>query len=323
MGPAATNLDASTITATPGEGTVTLGWNIPEGANYHYIRVTYTHPETGKLHTRLASIHSSSIVIDDLMRRFGEIEFSLTPVTKQGAEGSTHKISATSLALPTTVSFREKTQIAFNTTNADDTRRNTSDVWLSTSHNSGSDGGGASALVDGNEASFWHGNWAQVRQNPNYIVVDLKEAVYAMDFKMLGRMGTNVPNKDAPRQFDVYGVNTFDGTAFLADPAGIETKNGAKLLLRVMDALPAETDREEGVVYRQTVNVAVAGHNNQVVGEAPFIFTKFGTEKYRYIIFKINTTYSGAHFPTLAELVVWKATYNIYNPETGETTEIK
>lgn len=314
MGPAATNLDASTITATAGVGTVTLGWNIPEDANYQYIRVTYTHPETGKLHTRLASVHSNSIVIDDLMRRLGEIEFSLTPVTKQGAEGTTYKISATAEPLPITTSLKEKTQIAFST-QQNATYNATADVWASTSEARYADGGGIAAMVDGDPATYLHGSYSSPKAMPNYYVFDLKTQVYAMDFKMLGRRGNP---KDAPKQYDVYGVNTFDGDAFLADYVGIETKNDAKLLLRVMDALPAESDRVAGVVYRASV-----GSGDLVSGEAPFMFSADGSLKYRYIIFKVNTTRGGSNFPTVGEMTIWNAKFQNYNPETGETTEIK
>lgn len=314
MGPAATNLDASTIMATPGVGTVTLSWNIPDGANYQYIRVNYTHPETGKLHTRLASIHSTNIVIDDLMRRFGEIEFSLTPVTKDGAEGTTHKVSATAQPLPITTSFKDKTQITFSTAQ-NGTYDATSDVWVSSSEARWADGGGVAAMVDGNVATYMHGSYSAPKAMPNYFVFDLKTQVYGLDFKIDGRQGNP---KDAPKQYDVYGVNTFDGAAFLANYAGVETLNNAKLLLRVMDTLPAEGDRVPGVVYRASVATG-----NLVASEAPFIFSQDGSLRYRYIIFKINTLRSATNFPTVGEVTIWNAKFNTYNPESGETTEIQ
>ena len=46
--PTPTALDASTLSYEAKAGAVKLKWKIPENANYKYIKVTYTLPESGK-----------------------------------------------------------------------------------------------------------------------------------------------------------------------------------------------------------------------------------------------------------------------------------
>ena len=53
--PTPTALDASTLSYEAKAGAVKLKWKIPENANYKYIKVTYTLPESGKECLRLAS----------------------------------------------------------------------------------------------------------------------------------------------------------------------------------------------------------------------------------------------------------------------------
>ena len=45
--PTPTALDASTLSYEAKAGAVKLKWKIPENANYKYIKVTYTLPESG------------------------------------------------------------------------------------------------------------------------------------------------------------------------------------------------------------------------------------------------------------------------------------
>ena len=52
--PTPTALDASTLSYEAKAGAVKLKWKIPENANYKYIKVTYTLPESGKECLRLA-----------------------------------------------------------------------------------------------------------------------------------------------------------------------------------------------------------------------------------------------------------------------------
>lgn len=316
QGPAPTNLDASTVTTVSGEGSVKISWAIPAGATYKYIRVTYMHPGTQKVHTRLASVYSDHIVIDGLLARYGAIDFTLVPVTSQGAEGTAVKVTATANALPKTVTFKSKTPKTFSTS-TNSAKNATNDVWISTVQTDESAGTGVAALVDNDLTTFWHGNWRAPQPMPHYIVVDMGEAVYAVDFAMIGRNNTS---KDAPKEYDVYGVNTFDGAAFLSNYANIETRNNAKLLLRVMTTLPAESSRVENVVYRTAVATTAGGA--AIAAESPFIFSKDGSVKFRYFIIKINTTQSNTSYPTLAELKFWNCKYNQYDPETQETVEL-
>ena len=66
--PTPTALDASTLSYEAKAGAVKLKWKIPENANYKYIKVTYTLPESGKECLRLASVYSDTILVDNLLK---------------------------------------------------------------------------------------------------------------------------------------------------------------------------------------------------------------------------------------------------------------
>lgn len=286
-GPAATNLDASTITATPGEGIVTINWTVPEGANYQYIRITYLHPDTKKVHTRLASVHANSITIDGLLARHGAIDFTLVPVTKQGQEGTAHKITATANALPKRyqIDAATKTQVRFTAYQT---------AWTSTEQVD--DGGGLPSLLDNNAGTFCHGRWAApVPEMPHYFVLDLQTTdVRAISFMMQSRHNKGA---DAPKDFKVYGTNSFDATAFSSDYTSVLTHNNA-------------------VELNSYTGIAISA-NGATYDAAAFRFTD--NLPYRYLIFQILSIHSGHKFPTLAELQIFKYQVQEFDPETGET----
>ena len=60
-----TSLDESSITTQSGPGSVTIYWDIPDEANYYYVRVNYSTPDDGDC-MKTASIYSDSLLIDNL-----------------------------------------------------------------------------------------------------------------------------------------------------------------------------------------------------------------------------------------------------------------
>ena len=91
-------MDASTLSYEAKAGAVKLKWKIPENANYKYIKVTYTLPESGKECLRLASVYSDTILVDNLLKRYGDIVFTLQPCSADGNGGEICSITAQAAA---------------------------------------------------------------------------------------------------------------------------------------------------------------------------------------------------------------------------------
>ena len=194
LGPRPTDLDRSTVTATPAEGSILLNWRIPENVSYQYVRVTYTHPETKQLVTKLASSYSDSLRVDNLLARYGEIQFTLQPFTKQGAEGTAIQISATAKAKPRVEQITP-------------TKLSITDANVFVSHPEATEGPKA-GLVDDNDNTYYHENWHVRSPMPHYIVYKLPKAVKNFSVYLKSRNHTNRSN---PEEMDIYVSDSFDG----------------------------------------------------------------------------------------------------------------
>ncbi len=229
-GPAPTNIDASTLTAKPEEGAVVLRWKIPEGANYKYVRVDYTIPRTEITkdivfeedhRSRLASIYENvvsekaengntvwksvdkgykSITIDNLLNKFGELTFKLTPVSADGVDGETISIKATANALPKTVEYVDK-----KAETIDPATQAWTDAQEATE-------GPLANLFDGSDDTFFHMNWHNPKDFPHYIVVKVEKPIAAMSFAYTCR---NHGGKHNPKRMQVWVSKDFDGTNFV------------------------------------------------------------------------------------------------------------
>lgn len=286
LGPAATNLDASSLSYEAREGSVVLKWQVPDNANYQYIEVLYKHPGTGKEHKRLASIHANSIEIDNLLNKYGEIEYRLTPVTKQGARGTTQSITAQCLAKPIIRQVVENSQQQLTLT--------ASEMW--TDSNQDNDGQGLPGLIDNNPATFWHMKWSPATPFPHYLVVKLPEDVgSAISFYWKGR---NNQGRINPKEIEVYGSNmAFTGATNNAadfNPASYSDLELITTVTGMPDALAAE------------------------FSSTPALLTK----PYRYLWFKFKSGHNNANFSAIAEWKVYKHKVQVYNPETEERTEL-
>lgn len=285
LGPAPSNLDATTLTHEAEEGAVVLKWNVPDNASYKYIEVKYMHPDTKKEHTRLASIHATSIRIDNLLKRYGAIEYKLTPVGEGGARGTTHTYAAECLAVPTTYQVVENSATELRLT-ADD-----NNMWTD-SHQDG-DGTGLPALIDNVHTTYWHIKWSPATTFPHYLVVKLPEAVSSMSFYWKGR---NNANRNNPTKIKVYAGNEpFTGAMHNQD-RGLFQQYITKL---------KEIKEVSGMPTAQAAEYT----------SSPMIFTG---EKYQYVCFEILEGNNSTSWSALAEWKVFKHQIQTYNPETGE-----
>lgn len=282
--PIPTPLVQETIKATPDNGKIILTWEVPADANYYYVKIQYTLPESGKLCTKLASVHNNTITIDNLLARFGNIEFTLQPFSKNGTGGEICKVTGKADKAPKTVVLNGKQEV----------------VPLTVSQlavNSLQDGDGKlEYLVDGIKGgtNYYHGNWSNPPALPHYIVVDLKREVYACSFYYLTRDNANKSN---PKDMEIWGSNTFSGTLGGQSDTGFDTEEADATLLTTLSGLPDA----QGAEYMS----------------APVV----GTQPFRYVWFKITAITNGKAFIALSELTVTDLKTSTYDPETGETTD--
>lgn len=284
-GPAPTAIEASSFTTESSPGAVKISWTNPANANHKYVRVTFIHPETKKQIVRLASIHADYILIDGLLGRYGEIAFTLTPVSKTGVEGKSHTVSAAAQPLPKTIKVNLQSEKA-QTFVADGEGKS---VWVSTLQVGE---GSLAELFDGNPNTYYHGQWSNGGNGPmpHYIVLKLEQPTRAFKIFMKARHNKAA---DAPKTFNFLVSNTFSEEN-VKNPS---QHNAVKVAEYASG--PANTNGSEW--------------NSPVVQlDEPFV----------YVWIEIHTLHSGKNWPTLAELRAWTYKLNSFDPETGETVEI-
>lgn len=201
-GPLPVNIDASSLAVESQEGAVKISWKIPEAANYKYIRVTYRHPGTGKEHRRLASVYADHIVIDNLLKRYGPIEFKLVPVTEKGLEGEVRTVTAEARALPkiTKIITSSKKQMTVDPTH----------IWASNPQNDQE--GQVASLVDDDYSTILHFSWSSPKPFPHYIVMKMPDPVQTLSFFLKNR--THANNNNRPKSMNLWVSAAFDGTTF-------------------------------------------------------------------------------------------------------------
>jgi chitobiase len=276
LGAKPTDLDQASITAEPGPGSVLLKWAIPQGADYRYVRVSYTDPATNKPAMRLASVYSDTLRVDGLLARYGSIEFKICPIGQKGAEGTTHTISAQAKPLPKVTKITdaapEKLVLAAG---ADD---------LFVSDPEPTEGPKAN-LIDNKNDTFYHEMWSGTRRPmPHYIVMKLPRAVKAFHFFMKGRHNSRLN----PVEMDIYVSDAFNGN--------FDLKANNAVLAKAFTGLP---------------DAQAADYSSPVM---------LADKAYTYVWFQIKKVYNNQPFAALAELHIFAHKTEVYDPETGETT---
>lgn len=194
-GPAPTAIASTSVTTKAIEGGVVLKWTVPTDANYYYVKVKYNVPGKGEC-TRLASVYSDSLLVDGLYEKYGKIDFTVSTVTKQGAESTPFIVSAQAGRVPASI------------TDAGEGKKFTltgDDLWTDDQETSE---GPIADLVDGDASTYFHMSWGNPTPFPHYIVVDLKrDDVRGITFSYICR---NNANGDNPSQITVLGSKEFN-----------------------------------------------------------------------------------------------------------------
>lgn len=216
--------DITNVQAIPAPGSIMLSWDVPDDGNLKYVEVTYKIAETNKTYRKQISKFADTLQIDNLLQKYGSIDFTLQTFNPENTGGKVYKVSAQAeKALPT---FGEPQKLKLNAasmyTNAPFTNRP------------------LSALIDGDLATFFHSQWQTEVLLPHYIVIDLGEKVEAFSFK-----STNA-NRDGDNSWqtvEIYGSDSYDPQAYFD---GIKFINGNTIdlsgsgatLITTLTALP-------------------------------------------------------------------------------------
>lgn len=187
----------SDITHTARPGALLLKWDVPIDSNYLYVKVSYHDPWTDKDIVKLASVYSDTIVISEMLQKFGDYTFTLQTFSSTGDGGTPIEYKASSLPRPAeqTVSSIEDITLTADmlSTNSQETKE-----------------GPIADMIDGNNATFFHSRWSGTdRPWPAYVQVELAEPVRAFIFKYITR---NNAGAHKPQEIDVQVSN--DGTNF-------------------------------------------------------------------------------------------------------------
>jgi F5/8 type C domain. len=213
-------IKGESVVATPGPGTVMLSWSSFSNVdNLYYVACTYTNPETGEEYKKLASKYSDTLIIDNLLNRYGPIDFTLQPFNRGFVGGEKFTISAQAEPAPKTISLNGESEVIPLTPEQ---------VYVQDPEPSE---GPKENLVNGNKNDFYHSRWSgNPIGMPSNIVIDLKKEVQGASFSYTTRNNGGAGNH--PRHIKVFGSNEFDGTTF--NPENFN----AELLLEVSTGLP-------------------------------------------------------------------------------------
>lgn len=163
--------------ALPGQ--ILLRWEVPAGAEYHYVQVKYTDPLLKKDVYRVASLGTDSLLIDNTRARFGEYEFRFQSFNYKDEGGEVKTIKAVSGKAPATQTVTLKKIVL-------------KENQLSSNYPEPTEGP-IKNLLDGNSNTFFHTRWSSPQYDlPHYIQVDLNEPHENFCFYYQNRNGSQV-----------------------------------------------------------------------------------------------------------------------------------
>ncbi|GIZ14331.1 discoidin domain-containing protein [Capnocytophaga catalasegens] len=172
--------DIKNITSTEGEGQIILSWEKEEPVNFDYVKVTYYDKLTKKTMVRLASSHTTELLIPNTRKKYGAYEFTLQPFSITNTAGNIHTFKATSGAAAIITDFtpeNDSTPITL-----------TADMITANSDMGTADGAGIPGLVDNDPKTFFHSRWnAPVAPDPHHLQIKLKEAIQGVRIKFTTR----------------------------------------------------------------------------------------------------------------------------------------
>lgn len=267
--------DISDIKAESSPGSILLSWTLPEDENLKYVEINYTIPETGKAYRKQVSTLANSLLIDNLLHRYGEIEFKLQTYNAGNTGGNIFTISARAeSALPI---FSNPEKIPLNAsamyTNAPFTTRP------------------FSALIDNDETTFFHTQWQTTVALPHYVIIDLGQAYNAFSFKSIN---SNRTQDGSWKTLKVYGSSSYDPERFFN---GVDFVDGNSVDISEGGVVELASYTDLSGTPGETFNSEIISTNTPV----------------RWLWFKVEETTNGNPYFAMAELEIYK--YSSMSPE--------
>lgn len=102
------------ITSIPLPGQIQLNWEVPEEADFTYMKIWYEDPLQKKTVYKIASKNTSEMLIDDTRARFGEYEFYYKTFNAKDEGGEVYSFKALSGAAPASITLKDKIEITVN-----------------------------------------------------------------------------------------------------------------------------------------------------------------------------------------------------------------
>lgn len=182
----------SNLQAEPQEGAILLTWDNPAEGDFLYAQVQYVDPLTSELRKVNVSHFTDEFLLSGLFQKNGAYSFKVYSVSSTGTFSTTwEEASATALRVPATVTPTTPVPVALT-------------VGMLSSNASDPDEGILSNLLDGNTGTHWGNNWHLPQPYPQWIQIDLPEAVQGVRIKTTNRGDTY---GYTPSEVDIQGSN--------------------------------------------------------------------------------------------------------------------
>ena len=187
------DLASMNFTFEPGEGEITLKWNVtPETAGFMYMKMVYTDPRDKVTRTLTISPYTQELVIPNTRARYGSnYSFTFTPYSDTDTPGKSFVLdNCSSKPAPATTTIeRIPLTIAGYSTNAQEPRE-----------------GPLKDMFDGNRSTFFHSAWSVDKGENHWVTVDLGEGVDRLEIVTVNRNGGGAN----PSQVKLYKVASLD-----------------------------------------------------------------------------------------------------------------
>lgn len=188
----------SNVIATPGAGVIDLKWQIPEGANYKMLEVTYFDYLIEKDVVRLASVYADSMHIPNTRAKFGDYVFKIQPISETKTRGEAVTVTSQSGKATKTKNWISKGE-----------QIKLSEAALSSNAKEPSEGS-LLGLIDGKNETFFHSAWSISVPGPHFITIDLGEPIEAFMIETVNRNNGGTANR--PKTVEILG--SLDGETF-------------------------------------------------------------------------------------------------------------
>ena len=168
------DLASFNFTHEPGEGEITLKWNVtPETAGFMYMKMVYTDPRDKVTRTVTISPYTTEIVIPNTRARYGaNYSFTFTPYSETDTPGTSFTLDncRSNPAAATTTVERIPLAILNYSTNAQEQTE-----------------GPLKDMFDNNTSTFFHSSWHEPSPENHWVTVELAEAVDRIEIVTVNR----------------------------------------------------------------------------------------------------------------------------------------